>query len=63
MMQFDIITGNAGSVRPVEVLESLSDLEGLPVDIPGVYTLREGVYIEQSDGTLLDPIEILDKHA
>jgi len=56
VMLFDIITGNAGSVRPLEVLESLSSQEGLPVDIPGVYTLREGLYIEQPDGTLLDPI-------
>lgn len=58
VMLFDIVTGNAGSVRPVEVLESLSSLEGLPVDIPGVHTSREGLYIEQPDGTLLDPIAI-----
>lgn len=56
-MLFDIVTGNAGSVRPVEVLESLKDLEGLPVDIPGVYTVREGLYIEQSDGKLVDPMK------
>jgi len=56
MMQFDIVTGNAGSVRPIEVLESLHMLEALPVDIPGVYTSREGVYIEEADGTLRDLI-------
>lgn len=55
-MLFDIVTGNAGSVRPVEVLESLKEQEGLPVDVPGVYTIREGLYIEQSDGTLVDPL-------
>ncbi|NLI92402.1 MAG: DUF2344 domain-containing protein [Peptococcaceae bacterium] len=59
-MIFDIVTGNSGSVRPIEVLESLKDLEELPVDLPGVYTVREGLYIEQPDGTLLDPIEVLN---
>lgn len=56
---FDIVTGNAGSVRPVEVLESLSELVGLAVDIPGVYTIREGLYIKQPDGTLIDPLEMV----
>ncbi|RNC29934.1 MAG: hypothetical protein AWM53_00154 [Candidatus Dichloromethanomonas elyunquensis] len=59
-MQFDIVTGNSGSVRPIEVLESLRDLAGLPVDLSGVYTVREGLFIEQPDGRLLDPIEILN---
>ena len=56
---FDIVTGNAGSVRPLEVLESLKATEGLPVDIPGVYTTRVGLYIVQADGGLLDPLEII----
>jgi radical SAM-linked protein len=56
VLLFDIITGNAGSVRPVEVLESLSSAEGLKVDLPGVYTTREGVYVELPDGSRLDPI-------
>mgnify|MGYP000894743792 FL=1 len=59
VMLFDIVTGNAGSVRPVEVLVSLSELEELPVDIPGVHTTREGLYIEQPDGTLIDPLEMV----
>jgi radical SAM-linked protein len=59
MMLFDIVTGNSGSVRPLEVLASLRDLAGLPVDIAGVGTVREGLYIEQPGGLLLDPIEIL----
>jgi radical SAM-linked protein len=57
-MRFEIIMGNAGSVRPGEVLESLRDLEGLPVDISGIYTIRESLYIER-DGVLLDPLQIL----
>lgn len=56
VLLFDIVTGNAGSVRPVEVIESLSRLEGLPVDIPGVSTTRVGLYIKQADGKLLDPL-------
>ncbi len=59
LMQFDIITGNAGSVRPMEVLESLSEMEGLPVDIPGVYTTRIGLYIQNRKGQLLDPVDAL----
>lgn len=53
---FQIITGNAGSVRPMEVLESLQELEKLPVDLPGVYTIRTGLYVQQPDGELLDPL-------
>lgn len=56
---FDIATGNAGSVRPLEVLESLKLTEGLPVDTPGVCTTRVGLYIEQADGRLIDPLEMI----
>ncbi|UWG96896.1 TIGR03936 family radical SAM-associated protein [Dehalobacter sp. DCM] len=55
----DIVTGNSGSVRPVEVLESLRELEMLPIDIPGVKTSRTGLFIEQADGKLLTPLEIV----
>ncbi|MDJ0305157.1 MULTISPECIES: TIGR03936 family radical SAM-associated protein [Dehalobacter] len=58
-LRLDIITGNAGSVRPVEILESLKNMEGLPVDISGVTTTREGLFIEQSDGMLRNPLEVI----
>jgi radical SAM-linked protein len=58
-LRLDIITGNAGSVRPVEILESLKNMDGLPVDIPGITTTREGLFIEQSDGVLRNPLEVI----
>lgn len=55
----DIRIGNEGSVRPVEIWESLLSLENLPVDLPGVSTTRTGLYIQQQDGSLIDPLEII----
>lgn len=58
-INIDIVTGNSGSVRPVEILESIKQTEKLPIDVPGVTTIRTGVYIEQADGSLLTPLGIL----
>ena len=58
-MFFDLVTGNQGSVRPLEILASLAELEQLPVDLPGVAVVRVGLYVEQADGALLDPLLML----
>ncbi|HHV65144.1 MAG TPA: DUF2344 domain-containing protein [Peptococcaceae bacterium] len=54
---FDIQIGNAGSVRPLEILESLKQQEGLPLDIPGAHITRLGLYIERKNGELVDPLD------
>ena len=59
IMFFALVTGNQGSVRPLEILASLADLERLPVDLPGVAITRVGLYVEKADGTLLDPLLML----
>jgi len=56
---FDLVTGNQGSVRPLEILASLAELEQLPVDLPGVAVVRVGLYVEQANGALLDPLLML----
>ncbi len=60
MCRIDIQTGNAGSVRPVEILESISAIEGIPIDIAGVLTTREGLYI-RNGAEMLNPIAFLQK--
>ena len=60
-LRLDIKTGNEGSVRPLEVMQSISTIEGLPVDLAGISTIREGLYIEDKDGGMLDPIEYIGK--
>ena len=55
--KLEIKTGNEGSVRPVEILESLSSLEGIQIDLEGLYIIRDGVYIvDEKDGKLTSPI-------
>jgi len=58
-MFFDLVTGNQGSVRPFEILESLAELERLPIDLPGVAIVRVGLYVEKADGSLFDPLRML----
>jgi len=57
-LKLEIKTGNAGSVRPVEVLESLSSLEGVEIDLEGLYIVRDGVFIESDTGELLSPLHL-----
>lgn len=57
LIKFDINTGNDGSVRPLEVLQSLSDLEGITIDMDGVLIIRDGVYIMKESGELLTPLD------
>lgn len=56
-LRFYIRTGNQGSVRPEEILDSLKELEGLPIDPEGIFTVREGLYIMDKDEKLLDPLK------
>lgn len=56
-LRFDIKTGNEGSVRPLEVLQSLSSSEGIQIDMDGIYIIRDGVYILQSNGEQLSPLD------
>ncbi len=56
-LNLDIITGNAGSVRPVEVLESIGSSEGIKIDLDGIFIIRDGVYILQSNGEQLSPLD------
>lgn len=56
-IKFDIITGNSGSVRPLEVLQSVSSLEGVQIDMDGVLIIRDGVYITMENGELLTPLD------
>ena len=56
-LNLDIITGNTGSVRPVEVLESIGASEGIKIDLDGVFIIRDGVYILQDNGEQLSPLD------
>ncbi|KUO58246.1 MAG: hypothetical protein APF84_05245 [Gracilibacter sp. BRH_c7a] len=56
-LRLDIKTGNDGSVRPVEVLESISTLEGIKIDLDGLFIIRDGVYILKDDGEQLTPLD------
>lgn len=56
-LNLDIITGNAGSVRPAEVLQSIGSLEGIKIDQDGIAIIRDGVYILQDNGDQLSPLD------
>lgn len=58
ILKLEIGTGNEGSVRPLEVLESMASLEGLDIDLDGVYIQRDGVFILREDGKRLTPLEL-----
>jgi radical SAM-linked protein len=57
ILRMDIVTGNEGSVRPGEILDSLSQLENLPIDRDEIQVIREGLYVYK-DGNLLDPLNL-----
>jgi len=57
IFRIDIRTGNQGSVRPLEVMESISTMESLPLDVAGIFTIREGLYVEDQNNLLIDPID------
>lgn len=57
LFDLEIEMGNAGSVRPDEVLGSLRELENLPLDMDGVHVIRTGVHVSY-EGAKRSPIEM-----
>lgn len=45
VFELEVEMGNAGSVRPEEVLASLRELENLPLDLDGMHIKRTGVHV------------------
>ncbi|NLM22396.1 MAG: DUF2344 domain-containing protein [Peptococcaceae bacterium] len=58
VLRLDIVTGNKGSVRPTEVLASIASLEGLNIDQDEVQIIREGLYVANPNGELIDPLKV-----
>lgn len=58
VFELEVEIGNAGSVRPEEVLGSLRELENLPLDLDGLRVKRTGVHISYK-GTKSSPFELL----
>jgi radical SAM-linked protein len=56
VLRFEIRIGREGSTRPEEILENICLSEGLVLDLEGMETVREGLYIETKSGKLLDPL-------
>ena len=48
--ELEVQMGNAGSVRPEEVLASLRELENLPFDLDALHIRRTGVHISYEGG-------------
>lgn len=57
MLELEISTGNEGSVRPLEVLESMASSEGLSLDLDGADTKRNDLFILLENGKRLTPLE------
>ena len=45
VFELEVEMGNAGSVRPEEVLASLRELENLPLELEGLHIKRTGVHV------------------
>lgn len=45
IFDMEVEVGNQGSVRPEEVMASLRELEGLPLDLEGLQVRRTGIYV------------------
>lgn len=56
IFELEIEMGNAGSVRPEEVMASLRDLENLPLDMEGLRITRTGVHVSRQ-GAKRTPFE------
>ncbi|HBW35477.1 TIGR03936 family radical SAM-associated protein [Desulfosporosinus sp. BICA1-9] len=52
----EVEMGNAGSVRPEEVLASLRELENLPLDLDAQHVVRTGVHVSY-EGEKSSPLE------
>lgn len=50
LFDLEVEMGNAGSVRPEEVLASLRELENLPLDIEAAHVRRTGVHVSYEGG-------------
>lgn len=56
VFELEVEMGNAGSVRPEEVLASLRELENLPLDLDAMHLKRTGVHVSY-EGVKISPIE------
>jgi radical SAM-linked protein len=50
IFELEVEMGNAGSVRPEEVLASLRELENLPLDLEALHIKRTGVHVSYQGG-------------
>jgi radical SAM-linked protein len=60
IFELEVEMGNAGSVRPEEVLASLRELENLPLDLEELHVRRTGVHVNYQ-GENSSPFEQLDE--
>lgn len=58
IFELEVEMGNAGSVRPEEVLASLRELENLPLDLEALHIKRTGVHVSYQ-GENSSPLERL----
>ncbi|WP_088188382.1 TIGR03936 family radical SAM-associated protein [Desulfosporosinus sp. FKA] len=58
VFELEVEMGNAGSVRPEEVLGSLRELENLPLDLDNLRVKRTGVHVSYQ-GRKSSPFELL----
>ncbi|OLN31874.1 TIGR03936 family radical SAM-associated protein [Desulfosporosinus sp. OL] len=58
VFELEVEMGNAGSVRPEEVLASLRELENLPLDLDALHIKRTGVHVSYQ-GEKSSPMEQL----
>lgn len=56
IFDLEVEVGNQGSVRPEEVMASLRELEGLPLDLDGMQVRRTGIYVRY-EGQAYSPLE------
>lgn len=56
VFELEVEMGNAGSVRPEEVLASLRELENLPLDMEAIHIKRTGVHVSYQ-GQKSSPLE------
>ncbi|MDQ7093831.1 TIGR03936 family radical SAM-associated protein [Desulfosporosinus sp. PR] len=59
IFELDVEMGNAGSVRPEEVLASLRELENLPLDLDALHIKRTGVHVSYQ-GKKSSPFEMAE---
>ena len=56
VFELEVEIGNSGTVRPEEVIASLRELEGLPLDIDNLTIKRTGIYVN-SEGKSYSPLD------